>query len=105
MKTFGFDSNGNIVTVTNTDEVALLCLIHTIKTNPREMPFHNDIGIPDQESVVAQVLPTYHMNIIIERFKKYFDDLKITKIEDYPKFAYQIDVTLKNGTELTRVVK
>ena len=104
MKTFGFDSVGNIITVTNNDEVALLCLIHTLKANPREMPFHSDIGIPDQESVVAQVLPTFHANVVVERFKKYFNDLRVTKIEDYPKFSYQIDVVMKNGVEITRIV-
>ena len=104
MKTFGFDSSGNIITVTNNDEAALLCLIHTLKANPREMPFHNDIGIPDQESVIAQVLPTFHMNVVIEKFKKYFNDLRVVKIEDYPKFSYQIDVTMKNGVEITRIV-
>lgn len=104
MKTFGFDSVGNIITVTNNDEVALLCLIHALKANPREMPFHSDIGIPDQESVVAQVLPTFHANVVVERFKKYFNDLRVTKIEDYPKFSYQIDVVMKNGVEITRIV-
>ncbi len=62
-----------------------------------ESPFFGNEGIPSQQSVITQIYPDYHINMIQQRFSNYFSSLKLTKISGALQPTYQFDIVTLSG--------
>ncbi|HSY77377.1 MAG TPA: hypothetical protein VK890_10995 [Bacteroidia bacterium] len=92
------------------DMVYLTNMIQVIRLNLHESPFFSNWGIPAHVSVMTQIAPDYYMNLIQQRFAKYFTLLTITNLpnrfdsDGRPAPAYQYFVVTQYGAVLTGVI-
>jgi hypothetical protein len=92
------------------DMVYLTNMIQVIKLNLHESPFFANWGIPAHASVMTQIAPDYNINLIQQRFAKYFMSLTLTNLlnrfdeDGKPEPAYQFTVITQYGAVLTDVI-
>lgn len=104
MRTYGRDENGKWVLV-ETDEngfndaVYLTSLAQVLKLALQESPFYAEDGVPAIGSVIQQILPTFHINRIQQKFAKHFTSLQIT-LEQADPPVYNIAALTKLGSSI-----
>jgi hypothetical protein len=92
------------------DMVYLTNMIQVIRLNLHESPFFTNWGIPAHVSVMTQIAPDYYLNLIQQRFAKYFMSLVLTNLpnrfdeDGRPAPAYQYNVITQLGAVLTGVI-
>lgn len=103
MRTYGRNASGKWVMVETDangfdDAVWLTTLVQNLKGAPQESPFYADHGIPAQQSVIQQILPTFYIDRLQKQFSKYFSSLQITVQSTNPP-VYNIAVITNSGSK------
>jgi hypothetical protein len=89
---------------TGIEKEMLVNLLHVLKCEPREMPFHSDKGIALQDSLISKLIPNYYLQRIQQQYSRYFKDLSITLKKSYP-ITFEIKVTLSSGEIVYQLVQ
>lgn len=86
------------------DNCWLTTLAQALKLNLGESPFYANVGIPQYQTIVTQVLPDFYVNQIQQQFAPYFALLTITRVANVFPPAYQVTAICHNGAILTPYV-
>jgi len=104
MRTWGRDSNGAWIEVTETDYVWITTLIQNLKLNLGESPFYAENGIPAQRAVIQQIFPDFYVQQIQQQFSQYFASLQITKVAGTTTPTYNVNIITNQGTTVQTVI-
>ena len=85
------------------DYVYLTALAQVYKLNLNESPFYANYGIPARESVQQQVAPDYYVYYIQQKYSKFFANLLVDKVANYPP-TYNISVLTHMGVRIPPLV-
>jgi hypothetical protein len=86
------------------DSVYLTTLVQALKLNLGESPFFADLGIPQYQTVVTQVLPTFYVNQIQQYFAPYFASLTITQVPAVLPPQYNVNVVCHSGAIINETI-
>lgn len=86
------------------DNCWLTTLAQALKLNLGESPFNANLGIPQYQTIVTQVLPDFYVNQIQQQFAPYFASLTITRVANAFPPAYQVNAVCHSGAILTPYV-
>jgi len=86
------------------DSVWLTTLAQCLKLNLGESPFYAGYGIPQMQTVVTQVLPSFYVMQTQSQFAPYFASLTITLVQGSSPPVYQVNAVCHNGAILTPYV-
>jgi hypothetical protein len=86
------------------DNVWLTTLAQALKLNLGESPFNANLGIPQMQTVVTQVMPDFYVSQIQQYFAPYFASLAITRVQGSFPPVYQVTAVCHNGAILTPYV-
>jgi SH3-like domain-containing protein len=89
------DSNGL------NDAVNVTWLAQALKLNLNESPFWGNWGIPQYQTVMTQVYPTYYVMQTQTRFQGLFAALQISQIQGAANPSYNVNATLHNGAQIS----
>lgn len=92
------DANGN------DSNVWVTTLAQCLKLNLGESPFYANLGIPQMQTIVTQVLPTFYVNQIQQYFAPNFASLAINQVQGAFPPVYQVKAVATNGALLTPYV-
>ena len=98
MRTYGKDSTGQWVEVTETGYIWLATLAQTLRLNEGESPFYSNYGIPEQASVMSQIAPDAAVNRTQSQYSPYFSSLTVLKQPNTVTPTYNILAIFQNGT-------
>lgn len=117
MRTYGraYDGFGNFLgwQVISTDAdghddaVYVTTLIQCLKLGLGESPFHADLGIPVQQSILQQIYPDYYVSKITQYFAPYFAALSVSRQPtsyENPDPVYSINIITNSGVKIAMVV-
>jgi len=113
MRTYGriYDENGNptwieVATDANglNDAVYLTSLVQAIKLNLGESPFYANVGIPQYQTVVTQVLPDYYMLQMQALYAPFFASLIVNRLALSNPPTYQVTAITHSGALLTTAI-
>lgn len=113
MRTWGRQSNEDgtyqwieVTTDANgySDNVYLTTLVQALKLNLGESPFYANLGIPQYQTIVTQVLPTFYVNQLQQYFAPYFASLTITQIPAVYPPQYNVNVVCHSGAVLNETI-
>lgn len=84
------------------DQVWLTTLAQCIKLTPGESPFYAQYGIPAQQSVISQVLPTFYVSQLQTLFAQYFASLTISQDATASALTptYNVNVLTNQGSQI-----
>jgi len=88
------DANGN------NDAVNVTWLAQVLKLNLGESPFYAGWGIPQQQTIMTQVLPDYYLNYIQKQFSNLFASLSITFTTMTPNPTYKVSILTNSGANI-----
>lgn len=100
MRTYGKDSTGQWVEVTETSYIWLATLAQTLRLNQGESPFYSNYGIPAHDSVMTQVAPNLAINRTQQQYSPYFASLSVYKDPTTIDPTYRISAVFQNGTTI-----
>jgi len=86
------------------DNCWLTTLAQALKLNLGESPFFANLGIPQYQTIVTQVLPDFYVNQIQQYFAPYFASLTITRVAGSFPPVYQVNAICHNGAILSPYV-
>lgn len=86
------------------DSVYLSTLAQCLKLNLGESPFFSNYGIPQMQTIVTQVLPSFYVMQTQTQFAPYFASLTITQVQGASPPVYQVAAVCHNGAVLTPYV-
>jgi hypothetical protein len=86
------------------DNVRLTQLVQALKLNINESPFYANLGIPQYQTIVTQVLPTFYVNQIQQYFAPYFASLTITQVPAAYPPQYNVNVVCNNGAVINTTI-
>ena len=113
MRTWGrtYDALGNATWVEVTtdangwnDNVYLTTLAQVLKLNLNEDPFYANYGIPQQQTIVTQVIPDYYVMMTQIQFAPYFAALTITRNQGSFPPVYTVRAVTHSGAILTNTI-
>ena len=88
------DSNGY------NDNVYLTTLAQVLQLNLGESPFYANYGIPQQQTIVTQVMPDFYVMQVNTLMAPYFASLIINRTQSYPP-VYSVTAVTHNGAVIT----
>ena len=108
MRTYG-KLNGKWVEVTTDasgydDPCWLTTLCQCIKLQPGESPFYANYGIPAQQSVVSQIIPSYYVSLLQQQFAPRFASLQVSLDTTATNPTYNINVITNSGSQVVTSV-
>lgn len=86
------------------DSIYLTTLVQVLKLNLGESPFFANLGIPQYQTVVTQVLPTFYVNQIQQYFAPYFASLTITQVQAAYPPQYNVSVVCHSGAVINQTI-
>lgn len=86
------------------DNVWVTTLAQALKLNLGESPFHADVGIPQYQTIVTQVLPDFYVSQTQSQFAPNFASLTITRVQGSFPPVYQVNAVCHSGALLTPYV-
>ena len=98
MRTYGRNSAGHWVTITDPNYVQLATLVQTLRLQQGESPIFGNYGLPAVQSVQSQIAPQIALNRTQSQFAQYFASLTITRSEGYADPTYNMRAVFKDGT-------
>ena len=98
MRTYGRESSGQWVTITDPSYVQLATLVQTLRLQQGESPIFGNYGLPAVQSVQSQIAPQVALNRTQSQFSQYFASLTITRASGYVDPTYNIKAIFKDGT-------
>lgn len=78
------------------DNVYLTTLAQVLQLNLGESPFYANYGIPQQQTIVTQVMPDFYVSQINSLMTPYFASLMINRTASYPP-TYAVTAITHNG--------
>lgn len=78
------------------DNVYLTTLAQVLQLNLGESPFYANYGIPQQQTIVTQVMPDFYVSQINSLMSPYFASLMINRTSSNPP-TYAVNVITHNG--------
>lgn len=82
------------------DNISLTTLAQCLKLNLGESPFHANYGIPQYQTIVTQVLPTFYVAQTQTQFAPDFASLAITQVPNSFPPVYNVNATCHSGATL-----
>lgn len=82
------------------DAVHVTWLAQVLKLNLGESPFWANWGIPQYQTVMSQIYPTYYVMQTQSYFSGIFAALAITQVPGTANPTYQINATLQSGASI-----
>jgi hypothetical protein len=98
VRTYGRDSTGTWVEITDPNYVQLATLAQVLRLQQGESPFFGNYGLPAIQSVQSQIAPQAALNRTIGQFSRFFASLIITRLNGYTQPTYSIRAVFLNGT-------
>lgn len=86
------------------DNVYLTTLCQVLKLNLNESPFYGNSGIPQQQTVLTQVMPDYYAMITQQQFSQYFAALTIARVPQTFPPQYNVQAILHSGAIINTTV-
>jgi len=90
--------------------VYLTALTQVLKLNLLESPFYANYGIPQYQTMITQVFPTYYVMLTQQQYAPFFASLVISPIKNYTGAsghyspAYNIQAVTKSGAVLNKEI-
>jgi hypothetical protein len=109
MRTYGRRNGAWVVVETDAngfdDNVMITTLAQCLALSPGEDPFHADVGIPAQQSVVTQIYPDYYVALMQKKFSQYFAILTILRKTSADGITpeYQINAVSHQGAVISNL--
>ena len=91
------DANGD-----NTN-VWLTTLVQLLKLNLGESPFFANLGIPQYQTILTQVLPTYYVTSIQQYAAPNFASLSFTQVPNAFPPQYNVIANCVNGATINQI--
>lgn len=88
------DANGN------NDQVYLTALAQALQLNLNESPLYANVGIPQQQTIISQVLPDFYVMQIQKLFAPFFASLTVTRVQGSDPPTYNIKAVSHSGAIL-----
>jgi hypothetical protein len=82
------------------DAVNLTWLAQVIQLNLGESPFYGNWGIPQYQTIMTQILPTYYVMRIQGQFSPLFASLRIVQLPGYAQPTYRVSPVTQFGAIL-----
>lgn len=98
MRTYGRNSSGQWVVITDPNYVQLATLVQTLRLEQGESPIFGNYGLPAIQSVQSQIAPQIALNRTQSQFARYFASLTIVRAEGYSAPTYNMKAVFKDGT-------
>lgn len=86
------------------DSVYLSTLAQCLKLNLGESPFYAGYGIPQMQTIVTQVLPSFYVMQTQTQFAPYFASLTIAQVPGAFPPVYNVSAVCHSGAILTPYV-
>jgi len=104
LRTWGRDSAGAWVEITDTGSVWLATLVQTLRLGQGESPFYANYGIPAQQSVISQIAPDAAVARTQSQYIGFFASLVVQAIPGALQPSYSIQAIMKNGQAINSKV-
>ena len=98
MRTYGRDSTGTWVEITDPNYVQLATLAQTLRLQQGESPFYANYGLPAIQSVQSQFAPDAAVNRTQSQFSQYFASLSVSRVSGVTNPTYKVSAVFLNGT-------
>lgn len=85
--------------------IMITTLCQVLLLNLGESPFYSQFGLPDQQSVIQQILPDYYVSRVQQQFSRYFASLLIVRDTTKATPTYNASVTLLSGATASVTVQ
>jgi hypothetical protein len=92
------DSNGF------SDNVFLTTLVQALKLNLGESPFNANVGIPQYQTIMTQVMPDFYVSNIQQQFAPYFASLVITRVQGAFPPQYNVSAVCHSGAIINETI-
>lgn len=86
------------------DNVWLTTLSQVLQLNLNESPFYANYGIPQYQTVITQVYPTFYVANVQTQFSAYFASLAIVQQPGTENPAYNITAVTHSGAILNQTI-
>lgn len=104
MRTWGRNSTGQWIRLTDPSQVWLATLVQTLRLGQGESPFYGNYGLPAQQSVVTQIAPDAAVARTQAQYSPYFASLAVSADTTARQPTYTVQAVLKNGQLLSTSV-
>lgn len=104
MRSYGRDSLGTWVEITDPNYVQLATLAQVLRLQQGESPFYANYGIPAKQSVMAQIAPDAAVARTQAQFSPYFANLAVSRVTGTMIPTYNISAIFQNGTVVQSTV-
>jgi len=98
MRSYGRNSLGVWVEITDPNYVQLATLVQTLRLQQGESPFYANYGIPAKQSVMSQLAPDAAVNRTQAQYSQYFANLSVARVVSATSPTYDIRAIFQNGT-------
>lgn len=104
MRTWGRNSTGDWIEITETGAVWLATLVQTLRLGQGESPFYANYGIPAQQSVASQIAPDAAVARTQSQYIGFFASLIVAAVPGAVQPTYTVQAIMKNGQAINSKV-
>lgn len=96
----------SVVTDANGDSsnCYLTALCQALKLNIGESPFFSNTGIPQYQTIIAQVFPDFYASAIQQQYAQYFASLAIVRVPGSLPPQYNVTAVTPSGAILNEFI-
>lgn len=86
------------------DNLWLTTLVQALKLNLGESPFYANLGIPQYQTIMTQVMPSYYVSNIQQYFAPKFASLTIVQVPNKFPPAYNVTAVCHSGAVINETI-
>jgi hypothetical protein len=86
------------------DNCWLTTLVQALKLNLGESPFYANLGIPQYQTIMTQVMPSYYVSNIQQYFAPKFASLAIIQVPGQYPPVYNVTAVCHSGAVINQTI-